>query len=140
MKMKTNPMNERGFIEIKRDEQGQTNVEILLADHTLWLSKQQMADLLEVRVSVISNSLQTIIQSGILQEEAVSCVHKDGRQREVILYNLDAFFSVCFRINSQNAEAVREWAMKTIWGFCRFKYQELIRESFGKKEKKYIVS
>lgn len=126
--MKKHPTEERGYIEIKRDEQGEANVEILLLDQTLWLNKYQMADLLKVNLSTISNSLRTIFQNGILQEAEVSYPHyyyEDDRRCEITLYSIDVFLSICFRINSPNSEAVREWTMKIVLDFCRFKYQEV---------------
>ena len=115
---------ERGYIKIKENETNQWIVEAKLVNCTLWLSKHEMANLFNVFVNSIGNNLRAIFKSGILREEEVTKIHKfenNGRQSEVILYNLEALIFVSYRISSYESRALREWVMKALTEYTRTK-------------------
>jgi len=115
---------ERGYITIKENSENQLIVEAKLVDCTLWVSKHEMADLLNVFVNTIGNNLRAIFKSGILREEEVTRTHKyeyKGRRCEVTLYNLEALIFVSYRIASYEARAFREWLMKALTEYTRTK-------------------
>ena len=124
---------ERGYIKIKENETNQWIVEAKLVNCTLWLSKHEMANLFNVFVNSIGNNLRAIFKSGILREEEVTKIHKfenNGRQSEVILYNLEALIFVSYRISSYESRALREWVMKALSEYTRTK---------PKKEKEVLI-
>src|SRR5574344_1415796 len=124
---------ERGYIKIKENETNQWIVEAKLVNCTLWLSKHEMANLFNVFVNSIGNNLRAIFKSGILREEEVTKIHKfenNGRQSEVILYNLEALIFVSYRISSYESLALREWVMKALTEYTRTK---------PKKEKEVLI-
>ena len=124
---------ERGYIKIKENETNQWIVEAKLVNCTLWLSKHEMANLFNVFVNSIGNNLRAIFKSGILREEEVTKIHKfenNGRQSEVILYNLEALIFVSYRISSYESRAFREWVMKALTEYTRTKH---------KKEKEVLI-
>jgi len=124
---------ERGYIKIKENETNQWIVEAKLVNCTLWLSKHEMANLFNVFVNSIGNNLRAIFKSGILREEEVTKIHKfenNGRQSEVILYNLEALIFVSYRISSYESRALREWVMKALTEYTRTK---------PKKEKEVLI-
>ncbi len=124
---------ERGYIKIKENETNQWIVEAKLVNCTLWLSKHEMANLFIVFVNSIGNNLRAIFKSGILREEEVTKIHKfenNGRQSEVILYNLEALIFVSYRISSYESRAFREWVMKALTEYTRTK---------PKKEKEVLI-
>ena len=124
---------ERGYIKIKENETNQWIVEAKLVNCTLWLSKHEMANLFNVFVNSIGNNLRAIFKSGILREEEVTKIHKfenNGRQSEVILYNLEALIFVSYRISSYESRALREWVMKALTEYTRTK---------PKKEKEILI-
>ena len=124
---------ERGYIKIKENETNQWIVEAKLVNCTLWLSKHEMANLFNVFVNSIGNNLRAIFKSGILREEEVTKIHKfenNGRQSEVILYNLEALIFVSYRISSYESRALREWVMKALTEYIRTK---------PKKEKEVLI-
>lgn len=117
-------MMERGYIKIKENETNQWIVEAKLVNCTLWLSKHEMANLFNVFVNSIGNNLRAIFNSGLLREEEVTKIHKfenNGRQSEVILYNLEALIFVSYRISSYESRAFREWVMKALTEYTRTK-------------------
>ena len=124
---------ERGYIKIKENDENQLIVEAKLVNCTLWLSKHEMANLFNVFVNSIGNNLRAIFKSGILREEEVTKIHKfenNGRQSEVILYNLEALIFVSYRISSYESRALREWVMKALTEYTRTK---------PKKEKEVLI-
>ena len=124
---------ERGYIKIKENKTNQWIVEAKLVNCTLWLSKHEMANLFNVFVNSIGNNLRAIFKSGILREEEVTKIHKfenNGRQSEVILYNLEALIFVSYRISSYESRAIREWVMKALTEYTRTK---------PKKEKEVLI-
>ena len=115
---------ERGYIKIKENETNQWIVEAKLVNCTLWMTKHEIADLLNVCVSSVGNNLQAIFKSDILREEDVTRIHKsenNGRQCEVTEYNLEALIFVSYRIASYEARVFREWVMKALTEYTRTK-------------------
>ena len=115
---------ERGCIKIEENEENQLIVVVKLVNGTLWMSKHEIADLLNVFVSSIGNNLRSIFKSGLLREENVTRIHKyenKGRQCELTLYNLEAIIFVSYRIASYETQAFREWVMKALTEYTRMK-------------------
>lgn len=115
---------ERGYIKIEENKDNQLIVEAKLVNCTLWMTKYEIADLLNVFVSSIGNNLRAIFKSGLLREENVTRIHKyenNGRRCEMTLYNLEALIFVSYRIPSYKARAFREWVMKALTEYTRTK-------------------
>lgn len=88
-------------IHIYQAEDGQTALEVQLAEETVWLSLNQLADLFGRDKSVISRHLSNIFHIGELAREAVVAKNAttagDGKTYQVDFYNLDAILSVGYR-------------------------------------------
>lgn len=115
---------ERGYIRIEKSKDNQLIIEAKLVNCTLWMTKHEMADLLNVFVASISNNLRMIFKSGLLREDDVTRIHKyqDGnRQCEVVLYNLEALIFVSYRVPSYEARAFRQWVTKALTEYTRTK-------------------
>ncbi len=86
----------------------------ILKDETVWLTLNQMAELLDRDKSVISRHLGNIFQTGELAREAVvaknATTASDGKTYQVDYYNLDAIISVGYRVNSKRGTQFRIWA------------------------------
>lgn len=118
---------EQGYIRIKKSEDNQLIIDAKLVNCTLWMTKYEMADLLNVFVASIGNNLRTIFKSGLLREKDVTRIHKyqDGNhQSEVVLYNFEALIFVSYRISSSEARAFRQWVMKTLSEYNRIKSEK----------------
>ncbi len=115
---------ERGYIKIKKDEENQQIIEAKLVHCTLWMTKYEIADLLNVFVSTVGNSLRAIFKSGLLHEEDVTRIHKyenNGRQCEMTLYNLEALIFVSYRTASYEARVFREWVLHALIEYAQAK-------------------
>ena len=108
-------------IEIYQSHDGQVQIEIKLAQETLWLTQAQIAALFQVKPQNITMHLKNIFADGELQEKAtckdflqvqIEGERKVSRKRK--FYNLDAIISVGYRVNSTRATQFRIWATQTL--------------------------
>lgn len=107
----------RGTIKIKETEHHRFVVEIQTEDGNLWLAKHEIADLFNVTITAISNSLTAIFKSGILNEEGVTRIYLfdgNGKPCQTTLYNLEAIIFVSYRIASGEAKVFRQWVINAL--------------------------
>lgn len=99
------------------DGQG-PQLEVRLYNESVWLSLNQLADLLQVDKSGISRHLKNIFTSGELQRDSVVAVFAttaaDGKTYQVEYFNLDAIISVGYRVNSLRGTQFRIWATERL--------------------------
>lgn len=103
-----------GEIVLYQSEDGQAALDVHLKDETVWLTLNQMAELLDRDKSVISRHLGNVFQTGELARESVvaknATTASDGKTYQVDYYNLDAIISVGYRVNSKRGTQFRIWA------------------------------
>ena len=107
----------RGTIKINETEHSRFVVEVQTADSNLWLTKHEIADLFNVTISSVSNSLHAIFKSGLLQKEDVSQIYlfnRNGKPCQTIFYNLEAVIFVSYRIASGEAQVFRQWVINAL--------------------------
>jgi hypothetical protein len=114
-------MKNSSQILIYQTEHGQTKIEVLLENETVWLTQKLMAELFQTTKQNISLHIQNIYNDGELPPEATVkeylTVQKEGdRQvsRTVDFYNLDMIISVGYRIKSHVATRFRQWATQRL--------------------------
>ncbi len=77
-------------------------VEIFINNETVWLPQKRMAELFGVDRTVVTKHLKNIFDSGELEEDSVSAkiahTAQDGKNYNTKFYNLDAIFSVGYRV------------------------------------------
>ncbi|MDR0232887.1 MAG: hypothetical protein LBI82_12325 [Dysgonamonadaceae bacterium] len=103
---------EKGHITIKENESNGFVVKAMLINDSLWLTKNEIADLFNTFVSTVGNNLLAIFKSGVLREEDVSRVHLfelNEKQCQTTLYSLEALIFVSYRIASFEAQAFRQF-------------------------------
>ncbi len=105
-------------IIIYKTQDGHIKLDVNIAQETLWLSQQQMADLFETKRPAITKHLKNIFNSGELSAHAVSSKMEltaaDGKKYQTLFYNLDAIISVGYRVNSSQATQFRIWATQVL--------------------------
>jgi len=107
---------EKGQITIKENESNGFIVETSLVND-LWLTMHEIADLFNVFVGTVGNSLDAIFKSGVLKEEDVTRIHLfelNKKQCQTTLYNLEVLIFVSYRIASFEAQAFRQFINSTI--------------------------
>ncbi|MBN1140327.1 MAG: cytochrome C biogenesis protein CycH, partial [Deltaproteobacteria bacterium] len=77
---------------------GETRLQVHLDQETVWLTKDQMAELFSRERSVITKHLRNILKEGELEASAVRAkfahTASDGKAYQTQFYNLDVIISV----------------------------------------------
>ena len=86
---------------VYQTEDGQTKVEVIFDDETIWLTQDQMADLFQKAKSTINEHLRNIFAEGELDENVVMTKFgnpESSNHRPTQYYNLDAIIAVGYRV------------------------------------------
>lgn len=118
--MLTNPPNntEHWLYETRN---GDTKLEVLHDDKTVWLTQLQLAALYKVDRSVITKHIRNIYSDGELSRTATSTKFPQTRQegtrtvkRNIEYYSLDMIIAVGYRVNSGRGKDFRIWATQML--------------------------
>ncbi|MEG0452206.1 MAG: RhuM family protein [Coprobacillus sp.] len=103
---------ETNFI-IYKTEDGNVNVDVVINDETIWMTKKGMSELFEVNVPAISIHLNNIYKDEKLSMKAtiskMEIVRSEGSRQvkiELEFYNLDTITAVGYRVNSKKGNTV----------------------------------
>lgn len=106
--------NEEGVV-IYRTEDNTLQLDVQVADETVWLTQQQMAELFQKDQSVIARHINNIFKEGELDESNMQILHNTMfKYRPTKVYNLDVIISVGYRVKSKRGTQFRRWATKII--------------------------
>ena len=115
--------NEISFLMYSLDEED-VNVNVRIAEDTIWLSQKALAELFGIDRTGIGRHLKNIFEEGELDETEVcakfahttehGAIEGKKQTRDLNYYNLDAIISVGYRINSKKATAFRIWATNVL--------------------------
>ena len=110
-----------GEIIIYKAQDGQTQIDVKLAQDTIWLTQRQIAELLGTEVPAISKHISNILETNELDESStiskMEIVQTEGKRkvkREVEHYSLDMIISIGYRVNSKRGTQFRIWANKVL--------------------------
>jgi len=120
---------ERGYIIIKENEANQLIIEAKIVNYDLWMTQHEIADLFNVLVSSVGNTILALFKSGMLKEENVTQIQQyevNGRTNEMLLYNLEAITHIGFRTSSIEAKTFRDWITG---GFVNYLKMEKLQSS-----------
>lgn len=108
-------------IEIYQNNDGQSHIEVIVRDETIWLSQKQIASLFGTEVPAINKHIKNILNDGELKPDAtiskMEIVQTEGKRqvvRQVDVYNLDMILSIGYRVNSNKATNFRIWATQRL--------------------------
>ncbi|MBR5803427.1 MAG: virulence RhuM family protein [Bacteroidaceae bacterium] len=111
----------KGQIILYQTADGESKIEVTLANDTVWLTIDQMAELFQRNKSTISRHIKNILESGELQDNRTvaffATVQNEGGRsikRELAFYNLDMIISVGYRVNSYRGVQFRIWATQVL--------------------------
>lgn len=110
-------MNNRGNIVIFQTKDGKTSIDVKLENETVWLNRQQMAELFDRDIKTIGKHINNAKQEEL---EGISVVAKfattamDGKSYQVEYYNIEMITSVGYRVKSQRGTQFRIWANKIL--------------------------
>lgn len=104
----------QGEIVIYQADDGDTKIDVRFVDETVWLTQAQLCDLYQTSKSNISEHIKNIFDEGELDEKSVvrkfRTTAADGKNYNVLYYNLDMIISLGYRVKSITATKFRRWA------------------------------
>lgn len=93
----------KGQIILFQTQGGETKIEVRLANESVWLTADQIAELFQRDRSTISRHIKNVLECGELQRNSVvaenATTAADGKTHTVSYYNLDMIISVGYRVN-----------------------------------------
>jgi len=97
-------MSQKSPIEIYQSNDGQTQVEVKLEQESVWLNRQQLAQLFDRDIKTIGKHINNVFKDGELCQDSVvanfATTASDGKTYQVDHYNLDVIISVGYRVKS----------------------------------------
>jgi hypothetical protein len=132
---------ENGEIILYQPDDKSTNIEVRIADETVWLSQNQMVELFNSTKQNISWHINNIFKEKELDQistvKEYLTVQLEGTRnvkRKVILYNLDVIISIGYRVKSHRGTQFRIWANKVLKDYLLKGFS--INHRFDKIERK----
>jgi len=111
-------LKNKGEIILYQTADGQSKIEVALAEGTAWLTLDQMAELFQRNKSTISRHVKAILDTGELSVDSVVAKNAttaiDGKKYLVAYYNLDMIIGVGYRVNSLRGVQFRIWATQVL--------------------------
>ena len=109
---------DKGQFLLYQTPDGDSQIEVKLQNDTVWLSLDQMAELVQRNKSTISRHIKNVLEDGELEEDSVvanfATTATDGKNYSVAYYNLDMIISVGYRVHSYRGVQFRIWATKVL--------------------------
>ena len=109
--------NEDGVV-VYRTEDNTLQLDVQLAEETVWLAQQQMAVLFDTTKQNVSLHINNIFKEGELDKISVVkdylTTASDGKKYRTTYYNLDVIISVGYRVKSKRGTQFRQWANRVI--------------------------
>ena len=110
-----------GQIILFQTQGGETKIEVRLANESVWLTADQMAELFQRDRSTIQRHVKRIYEEGELTPDSTCAffaqVKTEGKrqvERQIPIYNLDMIISVGYRVNSHRGVQFRQWATQVL--------------------------
>lgn len=114
----------KGQIILYQTQDGESKIEVTLADDTVWLNLDQMSELFQRNKSTISRHIKNVFEAGELNKEVVvakyatttlhGAIQGKVQTHWVDYYNLDMIISVGYRVNSFRGVQFRMWATQVL--------------------------
>lgn len=107
-----------GEIVFYRSSDNKIELQVNLEKETVWLNRQQLAELFDRDIKTIGKHINNVFEEGELQENSVvakfATTASDRKVYQVEHYNLDVVISVGYRVKSQRGTQFRIWATQTL--------------------------
>lgn len=99
-------------------DDGSVRIDVRLIDETVWLTQAQLAELFDKARTTITEHIRNVFDEGELVEDSVCRKFRhtaaDGKQYDVLHYNLDVIISVGYRVKSHRGTQFRQWATQRL--------------------------
>ena len=109
-------MKNNMIIYVSKD--GNVKVDVNIQNEDIWMSQDVMANLYDTTKQNISYHLNNIFKEEELNKDSVVkdflTTASDGKNYNILHYNLDAIIAVGYRINSKKATEFRIWSTRVL--------------------------
>ena len=115
---------DKGQVILYQTQDGESKIEVTLANETVWLTADQMAELFQRNKSTISRHIRNVFEEGELNKEVVVAKFATTTQHGAIegkyqthlvdYYNLDMIISIGYRVKSYRGVQFRIWATQVL--------------------------
>ncbi len=99
-------------------ENQDVKLEVNMKDETVWLNRQQIAQLFQRDVKTIGKHINNALREELENDNSAvakfATTANDGKTYNVEYYNLDVIISVGYRVKSKNGIIFRKWASKIL--------------------------
>lgn len=109
--------NQNNAIVIYQSEDGRIQLDVKLEEETVWLNRQQMAELFDRDVKTIGKHINNALKEELENDPSTvakfaTVQNEGGREVERFIeyYNLDVIISVGYRVKSKRGVEFRKWA------------------------------
>ncbi len=110
--------NAESKIELYQLANGQADIRVYIENDSVWLNRQQLAELFERDVKTVGKHINNVFKEGELDKKAVvanfATTAADGKTYQVDHYNLDVIISVGYRVKSKQGTQFRIWATQRL--------------------------
>ena len=111
-------MDKENKLILYKDEEGRVSVNTRFADEDVWLTQAQLVEIYQSSKSNISEHLTNIFADKELDQDAVvrkfRTTAADGKNYQVLHYNLDVIIALGYRVQSPIAVRFRRWATQRL--------------------------
>lgn len=111
-------MDKENKLILYKDEEGRVSVNTRFADEDVWLTQAQLVEIYQSSKSNISEHLTNIFADKELEQDAVvrkfRTTAADGKNYQVLHYNLDVILALGYRVQSPIAVRFRRWATQRL--------------------------
>lgn len=101
-------------ILIYTTDDGGIRIDVRMVDETVWLTQARMAELFGKARNTVTEHIRNVFDEGELDENSVCRKFRhtaaDGKNYEVMYYNLDVIISIGYRVKSHRGTQFRQWA------------------------------
>lgn len=105
-------------VVVYRTADNTLQLDVQLANETVWLTQQQMTVLFDTSKQNVSLHINNIFKEGELDKNLVVkdylTTAADGKKYRTLYYNLDVIISVGYRVKSKRGTQFRQWATKVL--------------------------
>jgi hypothetical protein len=105
---------------------GELELKVSVEQESVWLNRNQIADLFGRDVKTIGKHINNIFIEGELTRFSVvanfATTASDGKIYDVEYYNLDVIISIGYRVKSQKGVRFRQWATSILKNYIQNGY------------------
>ena len=111
-------MDKENKLILYTDDEGKVSMNVRFADEDLWLTQAQLVEIYQSSKSNVSEHLTNIFADKELEYDAVvrklRTTAADGKNYQVLHYNLDVVIALGYRVQSAIAVRYRRWATRIL--------------------------